>query len=206
MNVSVVFCHPTHGSLIGAAHQRVLAGLRSAGHTVRVLDLYSDGFIPELSAFERSLQSIDHRKQPEQRQHLEPHFDFLQSCDTLVLVYPTWWGAQPGMLKGWFDRVWSRGVVYDRIPSTNRIVGLLHNVRRIVVVTTHGSTKLINSVQGEPGKRTINRSIRDCCHPRCRTNWISFYGTDTSSIDQRERFLDHVERRMSRLPAPRSTR
>ena len=48
MKSYVVFCHPTHESFAGAALERVLAGLRRAGHEVRVSDLYADGFRPEL--------------------------------------------------------------------------------------------------------------------------------------------------------------
>ena len=37
---------------------------------------------------------------------------------------------------------------------------LLRNIRRIVVVTTHGSSKLTNALEGESGKRTVTRAIR----------------------------------------------
>ena len=47
--VLVVFCHPVRTSLIGAALDRVLAGLRGAGHEVRLVDLYAEDFDPALS-------------------------------------------------------------------------------------------------------------------------------------------------------------
>ena len=39
--------------------------------------------------------------------------DAVLASQALVFVYPTWWGAQPAMLKGWFDRVWANGIAYD---------------------------------------------------------------------------------------------
>ena len=72
------------------------------------------------------------------------------------------------------------GVVASR-PASNRMRPLLRNVRRIVVVTTHGSSKLVNSLQGEGGKRVVTRALRSLCNRRCRTTWVAMYGVDTST-------------------------
>jgi NAD(P)H dehydrogenase (quinone) len=64
------------------------------------------------------------------------------------------------------------------------------------VVTTHGSAKWVNAVQGEGGKRVAFRSLRVLCSRRCRTTWLALYGADTGSVDRRTAFLDRVERRM----------
>ena len=75
----------------------------------------------------------------------------------------------------------------------------LTNVRRIVVVTTHGSSKLINAIEGESGKRTATRSLRLMCSRRTRTTWCAVYGLDTADAEKRERFLARVERTLSRI-------
>ncbi len=199
MNAYVVFCHPHHDSLAGAALDRVLRGLERGAHSVRMSDLYADGFEPALSLDEKTNQLVDHREHPEVRPSLAGYIDNLTWCDTLVLVYPTWWGGQPAMLKGWFDRVWVTGVVYELPAGKNRITALLHNVKRIVVVTTHGSSKLVNAVQGEPGKRTVTRSLRALCNHWCRTDWLAMYAVDRATPEQCDRFLDRVERHLRSL-------
>jgi putative NADPH-quinone reductase len=199
VNAYVVFCHPHHDSLAGAALDRVLRGLERGGHSVRMSDLYADGFEPALSLDEKTNQLVDHREHPEVRPSLAGYIDSLTWCDTLVLVYPTWWGGQPAMLKGWFDRVWVTGVVYELPAGKNRITALLHNVKRIVVVTTHGSSKLVNAVQGEPGKRTVTRSLRALCNHWCRTDWLAMYAVDRATPEQCDRFLDRVERHLRSL-------
>lgn len=199
MNAYVVFCHPHHDSLAGAALDRVLRGLERGGHSVRMSDLYADGFEPALTLDEKTNQLVDHRDHPEVRPSLAGYIDNLTWCDTLVLVYPTWWGGQPAMLKGWFDRVWVTGVVYELPAGKNRITALLHNVKRIVVVTTHGSSKLVNAVQGEPGKRTVTRSLRALCNHWCRTDWLAMYAVDRATPEQCDRFLDRVERHLRSL-------
>jgi putative NADPH-quinone reductase len=103
------------------------------------------------------------------------------------------------MLKGWIDRVWVNGVAWELPEGANRLRPLLSNVRRIVVVTTHGSSKLVNALEGESGKRTVTRSLRTMCHPLTRTNWLALYGVDAASADRRGAFLDRVERRLARL-------
>ena len=102
MRTLVIYCHPNPGSLVAAARDRVLAGLRTAGHEVRLTDLYADGFRPELSADERRAH-----REPGVAPELDRHADDLRWAEALVLVYPTWWSGQPAMLKGWIDRVWA---------------------------------------------------------------------------------------------------
>lgn len=194
MRVLVVHCHPDPDSFVAAARDRALTGLATAGHEVRVRDLYADGFDPVLTADEHRTHT-----QPGVPAELREHADDLRWAEALVFVYPTWWSGQPALLKGWFDRVWAAGVAWELPDGADRLRPLLRNVRRIVAVTTHGSSKLVNALEGETGKRTLTRSIRLMCSPRTRTTWCALYGVDTCSAERRTRFLDRVERTLSRL-------
>jgi len=190
----VIFCHPLDDSYVAAVRDRVLAGLERAGAEVRLSDLYADGFDPLFTA-------ADHRD------HMRPGTDpslaryaaDLQWCEMLVLVYPTWWAGQPAMLKGWIDRVWANGVAWTLPADSTRLRPGLRNIRRLVAVTTHGSPKYVNAIEGEGGKRTVTRSLRLMCHPLARTTWLALYGVDTLSERRRRAFLDRVERRITRL-------
>ena len=66
-------------------------------------------------------------------------------------------------------------------------------------MTTHGSSKLINALQGESGKRTVTRSIRTMCSKRTRTTWCALYGLDTIDEAKRVAFLDRVQRTLTKL-------
>jgi NAD(P)H dehydrogenase (quinone) len=190
----VVYCHPLEASFVAASRDRVVSALTTAGAEVRLTDLYADGFDPAFSASER-VNHLVSGTDPSIRSYA----DDLQWCDTLVLVYPTWWSGQPAMLKGWMDRVWVNGVAWTLPDGANRLQPGLRNVRRLVAVTTHGSSKFINMVEGESGKRTLTRSLRTMCHPLARTTWLALYGIDNASQQQRTEFLDRVERRLTRL-------
>ncbi len=190
----VVHCHPDDDSFVRAVRDRVVGALQTHGAELRVEDLYAEGFDPTFSDAEH------HRHlEPGAAPGLERYVDDLSWCDTLVLVYPTWWSGQPAMLKGWIDRVWVNGVAWTLPTGADRIEPRLTNVRRLVAVTTHGSSKWINAIEGESGKRTLTRSLRSMCHPLARTAWVAMYGVDSSTPEARARFLDRVERRIGRI-------
>jgi putative NADPH-quinone reductase len=190
----VVHCHPLAASLARAARDRAVAGLVRGGAEVRIEDLYGDGFEPELSPGEAAAHRV-----PGADAALRRYVDDLRWCDTLVLTYPTWWAGQPAMLKGWIDRLWVNGVAWDLPPGSDRLRPRLRNVRRLVAVTTHGSSKLVNAVEGEGGKRTITRTLRPLCHPLARTTWLALYGVDTRPPHRIDRFLDRVETKLHAL-------
>jgi NAD(P)H dehydrogenase (quinone) len=193
--VYVVYCHPDPASFTAAVRDRAVAALRTGGHDVRVADLYADGFEPALSLQEQ----VDHHAAPETKPGIATYCASLQWCQAMVFIYPTWWSGQPAMLKGWLDRVLVQGVAWDLPEGATRISPRLTNVRRLVVITTHGSSKFVNVLEGETGKRIIGRAVRVLCHRLARTQWLAFYNIDRSTVQGRAAFLDKVERRLQRL-------
>ena len=194
----MIHCHPNPASFVAAARDAALDGLRAGGHDVRITDLYAEGFDPVFSADDharhRSRDAIDAGTATDIGRHAAD----LLWCESLVLIYPTWWAGQPAMLKGWIDRVWVNGVAWTLPAGAARLHAGLRNVRRITVVTTHGSSKLINALEGEAGKRTATRALRVLCSRACRTRWIALYTVDRSTPAQRAEFLERVRRQLAR--------
>jgi NAD(P)H dehydrogenase (quinone) len=184
----VVFAHPVETSFGGSLLEAVTVARRTRGDQVQVLDLYRAGFVPAMSRDDWRARN-DPAHVPST---LPEHVAMLQWADSLVLVYPTWFGAQPAILKGWFDRLWVNGVAFSLKPDGSGITGRLRNIREIVVVTTHGSSKVSNALGGEPGKRLVKRGLRVLLHPLCRVRWVAFYGNDTATPQQRTVFVTRV--------------
>ena len=193
--VLVVHAHPDPDSFSAALRDRVVATLTDRGDRVELIDLYADRFDPVLSAHEVATHGTGIAERPA----LAGHAERLQAADALVLVYPTWWGGPPAMLKGWFDRVWCEGVAYTLPPGGDRIRPLLRGVRDLVVVTTCGSPWWVNALQGEPGRRMVRWGLRTLLHPRVRTRWLCLYRMDTNTAAQRARYLDEVASALGRL-------
>jgi putative NADPH-quinone reductase len=142
--VLVVFAHPEAASFVGSLRDVVASIAAEKRAEVRQHDLYDEGFSAVLSLNEWQL----HRAAPETKPHLVRHFEDLQWCDTLVFVYPTWWSAQPAILKAWMDRVIAHDVAWNVKDGADRISPGLSNVKRLVAITTHGSQ--IHREAGDP--------------------------------------------------------
>ena len=194
MNVLVVYCHPDPASFVASVRDRVVSAVERPGRVTRVTDLYADGFDPCFDAHDR-------------RTHLDPgvtpalqrYADDLRWCETLVLVYPTWWSGQPAMLKGWIDRVWANGVAWTLPSGASRVQPLL--TKRPPHRRGH-HTWIVETRQLAPGRRGQagrHPALRSLCSRRCRGTWVAMYGVDTSSADERDKFLDRAERRLAKL-------
>jgi NAD(P)H dehydrogenase (quinone) len=198
MNVLVIYAHPSQDSMCGALLAAVCKEVESAGHQLRVHDLIAEKFNPVFSAYERIHHVGDLEQKLEQMPELRVHVEDVQWCDTVIFVYPTWWSGQPAVLKGWIDRVLMNGVAWALPEGKARLSPMLTNVRRLIVVTTHGSSKWVNMLQGEPGKRIMFRSVRLMFHTRTRCTWAGIYGMDKIDSEHRQRKINWVRRRVRR--------
>ena len=106
--------------------------------------------------------------------------DDLDGVETLVVVAPTWWGGPPAQL---LERLQA---LLGAAPSP------LRSVRRLMVVTTHGSSQLVNTLQGEPGRRLWKRVVLPLCAPGATFDWVALYKIDRLDEDGRVTFLDRV--------------
>lgn len=183
----VVFAHPVPGSFTEAIRERVFAGLQRGEVSVDRIDLYDDGFAPVMSASE--VAGSDQNEDAV----LAGYMRRVGDASMLVLVYPTWWGAQPAIMKGWFDRMLSFRAGAKSFRS----------IRRIVVVTPHGSSRFRNALQGAPGRHLAFRHLRSKCHRLARCTWVALYNNDQIDDSARARFLDEVEERLFEVVSKR---
>src|SRR5215207_8833091 len=138
MRVLLVHAHPSPTSFSRALADTAEAALTGAGHTVTTVHLDDDGFRPAMSADERrAYESADPVLDP----LVARYADFVRTNEALVFVYPTWWAAQPAILKGWFDRVLVPGVAFDLDPATHGVRPRLRHVRHLIGITTYGSSR-----------------------------------------------------------------
>lgn len=198
MKVLIISAHPKSESFIHSLRLVVTEELVHQGHEVREHDLYEDKFNPVLTAYERQNHGAPLYPKIESYPELIPYVEDLKWCDALVLVYPTWWSGQPAIMKGWFDRVLVNEVAWTLPADSNRIRPLLTHIKRFVVVTSHGSSKFINALEGEGGKRTAFRSVRLMMNLRTRSSWIAFYGLDNKNDRQRAAMVTKARRRIRR--------
>jgi putative NADPH-quinone reductase len=193
MRVLIIYCHPVPESFCAAVRDAAVETLTARGWTVRLLDLYAEGFDPVLGADERRSY---HERAPADPA-LAPHAENLKWAQAVLFVYPTWWYGLPAMLKGWLDRVWATEVAFRLPPDGGRIISLVPHITRIGVVTTCGATWWISFLMGQPGRKTILRGMRALCAPTARTLYVAHYDMDRATSESRAAFLAKVKRKLA---------
>lgn len=195
MQVLVVLAHPTAGSLNHAIAERACTALRTAGHDVHFLDLYALGFGAAMTADERAAY---HTETPIVDPMVRDHAELVRTSAAMVFVYPTWWSSMPAILKGWLERVFVPGIGFQ-FNEEGKVRPALTQMRRLVGISTYGSPWAYVKAINDNGRRTIMRTIRINTGRFTRTSWLGLYAIDTATPDERERFLERVERKMRAL-------
>lgn len=109
-------------------------------------------------------------------------------ADGLVFVYPTWWGGLPAPLLRWVQTELVAWIDHGADASTSP----LRTVRQLMAVTTHGSSKWVNSLQGEPGRHLLGRTIARLCAPGTKLRWVALYGIDQCGPSELAAFVERA--------------
>ena len=192
----VVYCHPVPASFNAVLKDTVVETARRGGHEVRMIDLYAEAFDPVMGEQER----LDYHTPGVNETPVRTHLERLRWCTGLIFVYPTWWYGQPAMLKGWIDRVWVPHATFALPTDKIEWAPHLTNIRLMGVVTTLGSPWWWWTVgMGAPGRKVILRSLKLCCHRRCRSFWLGLHRMDSTTAEERHAFVERVRRQVQRL-------
>ena len=131
MSHLVIYAHPNPKSFNAAIKVQLVAHLQSKGKEVTVRDLYQSGFNPVLSGNDFT-QFLQGQTPPD----IAKEQDFIRKADRIILIFPIWWFNMPAILRGYIDRVFSRGFAYDYVDGA--IKGLLPGKKVCIINTTGG--------------------------------------------------------------------
>jgi len=168
------FCH----AIAAAARQELCA----AGHEVVYHDLYAEGFDP-------LLPDAEIPKGSELPETIARHCREVLEADSYVIVHPNWWAMPPAILKGWIDRVFRQGAVYEFGPQG--VIGNLKGKRATVFTTSNTPREDELRLFGDPLENLWKTCIFGFCglEDFCRRN---FEPIVASSPEQRAGWLDEV--------------
>lgn len=145
MNVFILYAHPEPKSINGALKDAAITALGAQGHCVETSDLYAMGFNPVSGRNNFiSVKNGEFLKLPAEEMHaaqsrgfspeLEAEMEKMQWCDLMIWQFPLWWFGLPAILKGWVDRVFAMGRIYnyDRCYES----GILKGKKALLSLTT----------------------------------------------------------------------
>lgn len=190
MKTLVLHAHPVETSFNAALHRLIVERLTEKGHAVDDLDLYAEDFDPRLTRAER-LAYHDPRGPHDP---VDPYVRRLLDAEALVLSFPVWNYGYPAILKGFFDRVFLPGVSFRMVDG--KATPCLHNIRKVVAVTTYGGSRFRAALMGNPPKRLVTRVLRLTCRPGAPVSYLAHYSMNLSTPESRERFMAKVSAKM----------
>lgn len=124
---TIIYVHPYQGSFCNAILNKVK---QEEDH---IIDLYKDKFNPIYSANELAMYN--------EGQVIDPtilnYQDLLTRTTELIIITPIWWNNVPGILKGFFDKVFTKNFAYT--DSSLGVKGKLENIKFAMVITTSNS-------------------------------------------------------------------
>lgn len=147
MNILIIYAHPEPKSFNGAMKDLAVSTLTGQGHSVEVSDLYEQKFNPVVSEadvkvrkdpdfFEFASEAGNAFREGQLADDIAAEQAKVQRADFLILQFPYWWWSMPAILKGWIDRVFTRGFGYGGGDWYN--TGKLAGRRAMLSLTTGG--------------------------------------------------------------------
>lgn len=186
MNVLIVYCHPSKNSFTYQVKEAFVKGLKAAGHSYEVSDLYAMNFNPVMSEEEYTREAF-YREENLICEDVYAEHKKINSADVIAFIYPDFWTASPAMLEGWFQRVWTYGFAYGDFQKMKVLE------KALFLVTMGGSLKdEIRRIQVEAmrtvmeGDRIRNRA--KACKMYVFDEMTRGYGNDANREERIERF------------------
>lgn len=139
MKILVIQGHPDTESFTHANALNYVEAAKKAGHDVAMIDLASEDFDPVLAYGYR--KHMDDESKPNKYQQM------IQEADELAIFYPIWWAAEPAILKGFFDRVFTPGFAYKYV-SVTKINQLLKGKTAKLFITSRAPAGFTKSFFG----------------------------------------------------------
>lgn len=145
MRVLVVYAHPEPQSFNNSLLSVALDVFKQDGHEVVVSDLYAQKFSPVAGPEDVvSRKNSGYFSLGEEQMHasnnalfspdISAEIDQLLRADLLILQFPMWWFSMPAIMKGWVDRIFAFGSVYDFGQTWEN--GVLTGRKAMLSVTT----------------------------------------------------------------------
>ena len=152
MNILLLLTHPNPDSLNGNVAKELQTKLTDNGHQVRFKNLAHLDFDPELG-----MKDFTKWGEGQVPNDVKQEQEDISWAEGLVFVYPNWWNARPAKLKGWIDRVLTKGFAWDFTPEglDGKLAG-----KKAYVAVTNGSPKELYDGLGISKERLHDHMIK----------------------------------------------
>jgi len=181
----IVYAHPNPHSFNHAILTEIESALKRQGKDYLLRDLNALPFHPVLTAADL-ISLVQGRIPPE----ILAEQEFIARADTIIFVHPIWWFNMPAILKGYIDRVFSRGFAYDVVEGNP--VGLLTDKKVMLFNTTGGSQENYLKFGYDIAIKTaIDQGVFEFCGMTIAMHKM-FYAVPSVDMRRREAMLSEI--------------
>lgn len=188
--IVVITGHPDPDSFCSALSQAYINSARGQAAEIRHIDLSKLSFGLNLKYGYRQRTELEDELQEAQRS--------IAWADHLVLIYPTWWGTMPAVLKGFFDRVFLPGFAYKYRQNSKLWDKLLKGKTARLIVTMDTPSWFNRLVYQQAGHIVMKRNILQFCGVK-PVRITQFCGVAYTDKAKRELWLQRVSKLGSQL-------
>ncbi|ARM73799.1 NADPH-q uinone reductase [Listeria monocytogenes] len=194
--ICIVFDHPYTGEAsFNEPHNRSFSATllltaketyEQAGYTVDIIDLHKDGFDPVM----HKEDLISWRKKEVQNPLIKNYQERIMNAEELIFIFPIWWEAMPAMMKGFFDKVITKGIIYEEVKGRKLFKNNLVNLKKVKIVTVMATPHWIYKfIFGSPITKIVFRgTFRKMGFNKVK--WFNYSGMHKLNINDRKKILD----------------
>ncbi|MCG8580646.1 MAG: NAD(P)H-dependent oxidoreductase [Bacteroidales bacterium] len=182
--VLIINGHPDKNSLSTELANRYRAGTEKAGVDSELINLCDLEFSPILKH--------GYRQRTDWEPDLIKAWAAIKSADQLVFVYPTWWGTQPALLKGFIERVFLPGFAFAYRNDSVWWDKLLKGKSARLIVTMDTPSWYYRWIYKQPGHNAMKKGILNFCGVK-PVKVTSFSPVKGSSKTTLSKWLNKVE-------------
>ncbi|MEG1616544.1 MAG: NAD(P)H-dependent oxidoreductase [Bacteroidales bacterium] len=188
----IIYAHPNPDSFNHAILEATIEQLTALGAVVNVRDLYKLNFNPVLS-----LEDFRSKETGVVLPDVKVEQDFINEADKITFISPIWWGLFPAMLKGYFDRVFTKDFAYAMID--HNYTGLLGE-KKFGMFNTLDATKedMIRTGMSVAFNHIINDGIFGFCNSPLCFHRI-FYAINSVGDQERLQMLSEVKKEVEKF-------
>ncbi len=188
MKVLIIYAHPNPKSFNHAVLESFTKGLKDAGHSYEVDDLYVSKFDPVMKP--QDLAQFAGGKMP---QDVLDEQEKINKADALAFIHPVVWWGFPAILKGWFDRVMSYGFAYKFTPGKGP-EGILRHKKTLLINTTLAFEE---SYKALGARDAIEKIIDELMIKWCgisNVEHVFLYALGKADAETRKKYLEEAYR------------
>lgn len=182
--IVIINGHPNPDSLCNSIAESYYNGVDQSKVEIKQINLADLQFNPNLQ--------FGYQKRIALEPDLLATYDTMVWADHIVWVHPVWWNGIPALMKGFIDRLFLPGFMYETIPNSARIKPLLKGKTAHIISTLDQPGWYYRLFFKAPSEHMLKANLKIC---GIKTTKVTYFGiVKTSTIEQRQRWLTKVRK------------